>query len=155
MSSGCKFPARLFCLLSWQIMSYLIINMHFLVVSSMRTGPAGTCMASKRVWIIWNKSLGKTRKQKWRHSCDSCVCVAPLIIFWHGVFQEIRIWSQPYRRACETVLQLAYWGGWIEKNVEFTCPLFCCWRVFEDAFYSWLTPNFQWNGPIKQFLLLL
>lgn len=24
--------------------------------------------------------------------------------------------------------------------------------VFEDAFYSWFTPNFQWNGPFKQFL---
>lgn len=31
----------------------------------MRAGPARTCMASKRVWIIWNKRLGKKRKQKW------------------------------------------------------------------------------------------
>ena len=124
---------RILCQVSSQsFLSFELTNnvMKFLVVSSMRTGPAMICMAFKRVWIIWNKSSGKNWKQESRRSCYSWVCQIPLMVSWYCVFQAMHIWSQPNRRACEIVRQFAYWRGWIYKNMNvfYTLFLMHLWR---------------------------
>lgn len=67
LDSCCIFKYNLFLCIDSQL--FLPVNLFFInhnvwnrlswsAVSSMRTGPARTCMASKRAWVTWSRAWG-------------------------------------------------------------------------------------------------
>ena len=80
----------------------------------MRTGPARTCMASKRAWATWSRTSGRKSCTNGEisglfHLIGNCWEVTQ-----HQFFQETHLWVQPYWCACETLYKIAVWGGEME-----------------------------------------